>query len=421
MPLVNITRRGFLRAAGVSLALPWLAALEPPDQKAVAAPRRLVCICTNLGLLERNFTPATAGRDYALTPYLEPFKDLRDHLTVISGTSHPGVGGGHSAEVSFLTAAPQPGTASFRNSISIDQVAAEQLGHLTRHASLSLVVAGSGNQSLSVSRSGVMLPADNSPAAVYRRLFIAGDERTVEQQIAKLRTGASILDTVGARATTLLKSLTGEDKERLDHYLGSVREVEKRLELAQEWERKPKPVVGDAAPADGEHLMARIAAMQTLMRLALMTDSTRLITLFLRLDGFTPHGLPGVSDECHNLSHHVGRQDKIDQLVKTERVLMEHHAAFLAALQGVREGGSTLLDRTAVLFGSNLGNGNNHDNRNLPILLAGGGFRHGQHLAFDQQDNTPLPNLFVSLLQRLGIATERFASSTGTLAGLALA
>ena len=177
----------------------------------------------------------------------------------------------------------------------------------------------------------------------------------------------------------------------------------------------------EAAPADGDHLMAKMDAMYALTRLALITDSTRLITLFIRLDGFTPRYIPGVGDECHALSHHVGRQDKIDELAKLERAKMERLAGLLTALQGVNEGGESLLDRTSVLFGSNLGNGNNHETRNLPIILAGGGFKHGSHLAFDREKNAPLPNLFVTLLHRLGIETDRFASSTGTLNGLALA
>jgi len=422
--MTQLHRRGFLRAAGVTLTLPWLAALEPKPTKTTKAadvPRRLVCICTNLGLLERNFTPATAGRDYVLTPYLQPFKDLRERMTVITGTSHAEVTGGHSAEATFLTAAPGPGSSSFRNTISLDQFAAERIGHLTRDASLSLVVAQNGTQSLSVTRSGVMLPAESSASAVFKKLFVSGDQKSVEEQIERLRTGRSVLDTVGDRAAAIQKKLGGEDRGRLDHYLTSVREVERRLVLAEEWERKPKPTVTEAAPADGDHLMAKMDAMYALTRLALITDSTRLITLFIRLDGFTPRYIPGVGDECHALSHHVGRQDKIDELAKLERAKMERLAGLLTALQGVNEGGESLLDRTSVLFGSNLGNGNNHETRNLPIILAGGGFKHGSHLAFDREKNAPLPNLFVTLLHRLGIETDRFASSTGTLNGLALA
>lgn len=416
----SLSRRLFLRASGAALALPFLDAMRPAFGATAEPPRRLLAICTNLGVLERHFYPAEAGRDFALTPYLEPLKDFRDQFTVFSGTSHPDVTGGHSAEATFLTAAPHPGAASFRNSISLDQFAAERIGHQTRVAGLPLVVAKSGNQSLSFTASGVMLPAERSPAQVFKALFVAGDAASVERQIEDLRTGRSILDTVAARAATLQKQLGSADRERLDQYFTSVREVERRLVIAEEWERKPKPKIDVPAPKDGEYLLEKLGAMYDLAHLAFATDSTRLITLMIRLDGFGEH-IPGVSSESHNLSHHVGREDKLAQLKNLELAEFRQLAALLAKLRSAKEGDATLLDRTQVLYGSNLGNGNNHDNKNLPVLLAGGGFKHGQHLAFDRKNNYPLPNLYVSILQRLGLESGKFASSTGTMKGLELA
>ena len=416
----SLSRRLFLRASGAALALPFLDAMRPAFGATVEPPRRLLAICTNLGVLERHFYPAEAGRDFALTPYLEPLKDFRDQFTVFSGTSHPDVTGGHSAEATFLTAAPHPGAASFRNSISLDQFAAERIGHQTRVAGLPLVVAKSGNQSLSFTASGVMLPAERSPAQVFKALFVAGDAASVERQIEDLRTGRSILDTVAARAATLQKQLGSADRERLDQYFTSVREVERRLVIAEEWERKPKPKIDVPAPKDGEYLLEKLGAMYDLAHLAFATDSTRLITLMIRLDGFGEH-IPGVSSESHNLSHHVGREDKLAQLKNLELAEFRQLAALLAKLRSATEGDATLLNRTQVLYGSNLGNGNNHDNKNLPILFAGGGFKHGQHLAFDRKNNYPLPNLYVSILQRLGLEAGKFASSTGTMKGLELA
>lgn len=411
---MKLPRRTFLRASGAMLGLPFLEAFgrEP------ATPRRMLAICTNLGVLERHLFPAQSGRDYALTPYLEPLKEHRQHLTLISGTSHPDVTGGHSAEVSYLTAAPHPGTASFRNTISLDQYAAEHLGHLTRVASLPLVVSRSGNQSLSFTSSGVMLPAERSPAQVFRALFVTGDSGEVEKQIARLRAGRSILDTVADRAKALAQTLGTADKARLDQYFTSVREVEKRLLIAEEWGRKPKPKVDVPAPKDHEYLLEKIGAMYDLAHLAFATDSTRLITLMIRLDGFSEH-IPGVNSESHNLSHHVNREDKLRELKNLELAEFQQLNALLTKLRASKEGADSLLDRTQVLYGSNLGNGNNHDNKNLPILLAGGGWKHGQHLAFDKTNNEPLPNLFVSMLQRLGIEADKFASSKSTLKGLA--
>ncbi|NBR86095.1 MAG: DUF1552 domain-containing protein [Proteobacteria bacterium] len=415
-----LSRRHFLRASGAALALPFLDAMRPAFAKSAEAPRRLLAVCTNLGVLERHFFPTETGRGFALTPYLEPLKDFRDQFTVFSGTSHPDVTGGHSAEVTFLTAAPHPGTASFRNSISLDQFAAERIGHLTRVSALPLVVSKSGNQSLSFTGSGVMLPAERSPAQVFKALFVADDAAAVARQVEDLRTGRSILDTVASRAAALQKQLGAADRERLDQYFTSVREVERRLLIAEEWERKPKPKVDVPAPKDGEYLLEKLGAMYDLAHLAFATDSTRLITLFIKLDGFSEH-IPGVSSESHNLSHHVGREDKLRELKNLELAEFQQLKALLTKLQSSKEGDSTLLDRTQVLYGSNLGNGNNHDTKNLPVLLAGGGFKHGQHLAFDRTNNYPLPNLFVSMLQRLGIEADKFASSKGTLKGLEMA
>lgn len=414
----TLSRRTLLRGSGAALALPLLDAMRPAFGKpANPEPRRLLAVCTNLGVYGQSFFPEKAGRDFALTPYLEPFEDFRDQFTIVSGTSHGDVTGGHSAEATFLTAAPHPGTASFKNSISLDQFAAERIGVHTRVPALPLVVAKNGNQSLSFTSSGVMVPAENSPSKVYRSLFVAGDAAAVEEQLHRLRTGRSILDSVADRAASLRKSLGPGDRDRIDQYFTSVREVERRMLVSEEWEKKPKPQPAAAEPKDQEYLLEKLGAMYDLAHLAFATDSTRLITLMIKLDGFSEH-IPGVGMEAHNLSHHVGRPEAIEQLQNLELAEFKELAKLLRKLAAVKEDGQTLLDRTVVFYGSNLGNGNNHDTKNLPVFLAGGGFKHGQHLAFDKQANAPLPNLFVSILQRLGIEADRFATSTGTLTGL---
>ena len=416
-----LSRRTLLRAAGAFLALPMLDAMQPVFGKGKSVlPRRMFAICTNLGILDRHLYPVQTGRDYELTTYLETLRDFREHFTLVSGTSHPEVAGGHSAEFSFLTAAPHPGTASFRNSISLDQFAAERMGHETRVAALPLGVAKSGNQSLSVTANGVMLPAERSPSQVFKTLFVAGDAAAVEKQIEDLRTGRSILDTMAERSAALRRELGGADRDRLDQYFTAVREVERRLLIAEEWERRPKPTVSVPPPRDGEYLIEQLKSMYDLAHLALSTDSTRLITLFVRLDGFSGN-TPGVTYESHNLSHHTNRPEALEQLKNLELAEFRQLAAFLGKLQSVREGEGTLLDQTQVLYGSNLGNANSHDNKNLPILLAGGGWKHGQHLAFDRKNNEPLPRLFVGMLQRMGIETEKFGGTSGTLRGLEMA
>ena len=421
-----LARRTFLRGAGAALALPFLDVMRPVFGAAAASaaatgpPRRMLSICTNLGVLDRFFYPSTAGRDYALTPYLETLKDFREKFTVFSGTSLPDVTGGHSAEITFLTGAPHPGTASFRNSVSLDQYAAERMGDLTRVPSLTLTVSKSGNQGISCTSSGIVLPAERSAAEVFKTLFMAGDAATVARQVESLRTGRSVLDAVADRAFALQKKLGSADASRMDQYFTSVREVERRLLVAEEWEKVPKPTVDISKIEDGEYLPARLESMYQLIHLALATDSTRLITLFIKLDGYFEH-MTGVSSEAHGLSHHVGRPEKIEELKNLELVQFGQLAALYKRLDSTKEADGSLLDHTQVLYGSNLGNGNNHDNKNLPVILAGGGYKHGQHLAFDKDNNYPLSNLYVTMLQRLGIEADKFSSSKGTMKGLEFA
>ena len=420
IPPNRLDRRTFLKGSGVALGLPFLEAMQPLHAKGKpGGPKRMVAINTNLGIMAEHFFPGQVGKDYTLSPYLETLAAHKEQFSVFSGVSHPGVTGGHSAEVSYLTAAPHPGTASFRNSISLDQYAAQHIGERTRLSTLSLNVSKKGNQSLSFTNSGVMLPAENNPASVFKALFVAGNEGEIERKVHDLRVGRSILDTVAQRASALQNKLGQADKERIEQYFTSVREVERRLQIAEEWEHKPKPQVTVPSPKDSEYLLEKIAAMYDLICLSLETDSTRLVTLLIKLDGFSAH-IPGVSTEAHNLSHHVSRPDKKKELKNLETAEFKELARLLDGLASVKEGGQSLIDSTMVLYGSNLGNGNNHDTKNLPMLLAGGGFQHGRHIAFDTKKNYPLPNLFVSMLHRMGLETENFASSTGTMAGLEL-
>jgi Protein of unknown function (DUF1552) len=423
-PPAPLSRRTFLRGTGVALALPFLESMLPRSARAAAGPamdrRRLIAISTTLGIYTPFLNPAETGRNYQLTPYLEPLRDFRQDLTVCSGLSHPEVDGGHSSEASFLTAAPHPGTATFRNSISLDQVAAEKLGGETRFASLVLTTGGVSNASLSWTRGGVMIPGEALPSRVFAKLFFKGSVRENATTARRLGEGRSIMDAINASATRLLRSTGKRDSEKLDEYFTSVRELEQRLVKNQAWSTRPRPEVSANPPADiadRADLIGRTRLMYDLAHLALQTDSTRIITLEVQGSGSVVP-IPGVTEGHHNLSHHGRDPDKLEQLKAVERAGFEALADLLGKLRASTEEGSTLLDKTTVLFGSNLGNASSHDTRNLPILLAGGGFKHGQHLAFDPAKNAPLPNLYVSLLQRLGVETSTFASGTGTLTGL---
>jgi hypothetical protein len=381
----------------------------------------MVLICTPLGLHAPNLVPKAAGRDYESTPYLDVLKDFRADLTVVSALSHPEVESGHDSIYSFLTAAPHPERrAGFRNTISVDQLAAEHIGTKTRFPTLSLAGEGFG---LSWTRSGALVPSDCWPSAVFARLFLDGKPDEVRNQVRKLKDGRSILDMVGEQTRDVRDGLGAGDRDKLDEYFTSVRDLEKRLAAGEEWSKKPKPKVNVPPPRDIPNpadLIGRTRLLFELTHLALQTDSTRIVTILLGGASLVPP-ISGVTFDHHNLSHHGQDPEKLKQLATVEVEALKVFRDLLGKLKRTMEDGDTLLDRTAVFLGSNLGSGNSHSCKNLPVLVAGGGFRHGQHLAFDPKSPPPLSNLYVSFLQRMGIEVDKFASSTGTLTGLEIA
>ncbi|HEX4795270.1 MAG TPA: DUF1552 domain-containing protein [Humisphaera sp.] len=440
LPIIHrqrgFSRRTFLRGAGIVLSLPLLDAMRPALGATTDAaggvftptkPRRMLAICNNLGLLPDQFFPKTSGRDYEASPYLDVLSDHREDFTVFSGVSHPDVDGGHPADICFLTAAPHPGSGGFRNTISLDQFMAERIGHLTRYPSLTLGVnVQQGLRSLSWTSSGVMIPCEEKAADVFRRLFLSGTKQEVDNQVRKLELGQSILDAVAGQAKDLQRSVGARDRDRLDQYFTSVRDLEQRMKMSREWERKPKPVVDVPIPLDPASpsaYMEKVKLMYDMAKLAFETDSTRLITLLL--DSVNSPALDlddhKTTDDYHNLSHHGRSEVKLKQLKAIDEWHMKLLGELMTDLQGVQEENDTLLDRTMVLYGTNLGNANTHVTTNLPTLFAGGGFKHGQHLAFDRDHNYPLPNLFVSMLQRMELDVSKFASSTSSMRGLELA
>jgi hypothetical protein len=425
-----LSRRQFLRATGVALSLPWLEAMKPVGARAAAAgaaagpPRRMLAICNNLGVLGESFFPKEAGENYALSPYLELLGDHRRDFTVFSGVSHPNVDGGHPSDISFLTAAPHPASSSFRNTISLDQFVTERIGVLTRFPSLTLAV-NTGSRSLSWTGTGVAIPPEEQASTVFNQLFLQGTQAEVEAQVRAIDSGRSILDAVSDQTADLARNVSDRDRGRLDQYFTSVRDLERRLQQSRGWETKPKPKANVPAPVDPTspaQYMEKVKAMYDLAKLAFETDSTRTITLMLNSVGTPVVTIPGatITDDYHNLSHHGKAADKLAQLKLLDEWQMQLLAGLFAELRSVREADESLLDRTMILYGSNLGDANAHSTTNMPILLAGGAFRHGRHLAFDQKQNYPLPNLFVSMLQQLGLEEEAFASSTGSMRGLEL-
>jgi BMFP domain-containing protein YqiC len=405
------------------MALPFLESMSAPFARAssTAVPRRMFRICNNLGVLPQPFFPSDAGRDYTPSPYLKLLQEHRADFTVLSGVSHPNVDGGHPSDISFLTAAPHPASSSFRNSISLDQLVAERIGVRTRFPSLTLAV--NGGRGLSWTRTGVAIPPEGQAVGVFKQLFLQGTPAEIERQIRDLDTGRSILDVVSAQAKDLQRNVGARDRARLDQYYSGVRDLEHRLQESRGWANKPKPTVKASPPVDPAspaQYMARVQVMYDLARLAIETDSTRAITLMLNSVGTPVVQIAGatITDSYHNLSHHGMAQDKLTQLKTIDEWHMKLLADLFKGLKSSKEDGETLLDRTMVLYGSNLGDANAHSTTNLPTLFAGGGFRHGQHLAFNRSRNYPLPNLFVSMLHRMEIEEANFGPSTGTMTGM---
>lgn len=408
----TLNRRTLLKASGISLALPMLEAF---GKQAETPPKRALFICNTLGFYPAAFYPTESGPDYTPSEYLSLLADHKNDFTVFSGLSHPDQGGEHACEMTWLSAARNPGRDGFKNSISVDQFAAERLGNVTRFPTLSL--SSDGARSQSYTSNGVMIPAMARPSQVFAKLFLQGNVNEIAKEKQKLSDGHSILDALTDQRRRLIGNASPRDKEQLDAYFEAVRQTERNLAAAEVWFDRPKPTVDATAPTDitdKADLVGRIELLFQLVPLILQTDSTRVISIVIQNN----HGVPiigGVDTEHHNLSHHGRDPEKITQLKKIERAILTSFGSLLTDLKSTNEAGGSLLDHSLTLLGSNLGNAAAHDPRNNPILLAGGGLTHQGLVAHDPTDNTPLSNLFVRLLQEVGIEADQFASSSGVL------
>ncbi len=427
----HIARRTFLRGTGVALALPWLDAMLPAfatkaqSAEAASPPKRFVAINYGLGFHAPFLFPQQEGADYELTPYLKLLAEHRDQFSVISGLSHPEQNGanGHTSEFTVLTSVKHPGLPGFKNGISIDQYLADRLQPDTRFPSLVLNVGGRGD-SISWSATGVNLPAAGTPEDLFKAMFVTGTPDEVAKQTAELKRGRSILDTINERARALQRQLGPRDQEKFDQYLTSVRELERRLQASEAWAQKPKPPVDVPPPknvTDRLDFVAQSRLMHEMISLALQSDSTRIITLKSTAMNDVPK-LTGVDTGWHDLSHHGQDEQKIDELKLIEEAEFGEINGLLSLLRGAKEAGGSVLDSTHLLVTSNLGNASSHSWRDLPVILAGGGFRHGRHIVAggSGNENARFCNLFVQIAQRMGVETEQFGSSDGiSVKGLA--
>lgn len=434
-----LSRRTMLRAAGVSIALPLLDAMIPTGGFAQSTRRktvpRMACVYFPHGVNNKQWTPSTTGKDWGITPSLKPLEPLKQHVTVLSGLGHPNGKGGHEGADLWLTGAELDGVAGrdYANSVSVDQVAARVHGLETRIGSLELsALSGPGNgyhtHTLAFNDTGAPIPGENSPRRVFERLFIDDHKTAKAERQRQINNQRSVLDAVLGQARSLDRRLGTADQAKLEEYLNSVREVERRVMRREEWLDRPKPKVKsagielDARPFDRRH-DEYLRAMFDLLVLAFQTDTTRIATFMMASEASVGRYDAVQVNDHHGISHHGGDAEMLEGLARVDKFLVSNLANFLTRLHEIKQSDGTLLDHTMVLYGSGMNNGETgtHSPKNLPLLFAGGsklGIQQGQHLKF-KEDSTPFCNVHLTMLQKMGVAQQFFGDSTGMLLGLA--
>ena len=420
-----MNRRHFiLKSLGATLALPSLPSLlasavggnsaVQTAKGAGSGARRFVAVGNLLGYQVKQLFPTTTGSAYEQTTLLKPLWDVRKHMTVYRGLDH-GIKGGHFAVHSFLSGVLNSEAQNRPlGNVSIDQFMADAIGHQTRFPSLTIGSEGGihGGCQIAWTKSGVRVPPITGPAELFDRLFVGDSQERLQRRNQENRLQASILDSGLADANRLATRVNREDKEKLDEYFTSIRDVEKRLELRQRWASLPKPQPPFEKPAN-KNKVQDLPMLYELMALALQTDATRIATLEIGGD-FLPQDL-GIDKAYHGLSHHGNDEAAIKHLITLETYQIEQFGKFVNRLAKIDDGDRTLLDSTSVLFGSGIGDANSHKNSDLPIILAGGGYRHGEfkQLPASGSNKIPLCNLYVDIAQRMGVQAESFGNSTG--------
>lgn len=417
----TLDRRTVLRAGAAALSLPLLDAMLPSvcgqqsrDLAASLQPRRMVLIHRPLGTYHPHLVPNAAGLKYETTRFLKPFEPYRGKFTLFSGMGHPGYPNDHGTEPAIFTGVPGLNVRDVHNSISLDQIAARHVAGQTRMPYL--LLGATWSQSLSWTEKGVPIPHEGDPASLYRRMFVEGTPAEVRREMRRLRQGKSILDNLRGELKSLQSRLGPGDRERIDVLTTSIRDAEQLLAQEQAWSTKPKPVPTMTDADVRENTSNWIAAQEkwlALMHAALQTDSTRVIVLSCR--EHDKNNVPGLELQHHDASHHGKDPNKVEQLCQYEDREFATYARFVEKLAGTTENGASLLDTTQVLFTSNLGDASAHSSSNLPVLLAGGGFKHQGHVTYGTGVGKPLCNLYVRMLQQFGIEADRFGSSDGVV------
>ena len=411
----SIDRRGFLQGAGLSLALPFL---ESGASKAMAAVesirnKRILAIGNHLGFYPGAFFPKGGGTDYVSSPTLKNIEKHRKDFTVFSHLDHD-VSGGHGGVNAFLSGVRKQESKGFsEKNVSLDQIAAEHVGSSARFPSITAGI-GEGTD-MCWTRTGVRIPPVNSPTRLFNALFVQSPQavRTTERE--RLTHRSSVLDALLGSAKSLQGKLNSPDRDKLDQYLTSVRDVEHRLQMSKEWLDRPKPKPGIQPITDEERMdIEEMPLFFDLLTLALQTDSTRVATFEIPL-GFTTTDLDGVSYGYHGLSHHSKGEGKLAELQVAEDYIFTQVNRLFDRLQEAK-----IFDDTMVIVGSGMSDGSKHSNKDLPVLMAGGGLKHQGHLVSPEEHHkrVPLCNLWLSALQWFGVERDDFGKSTGTFSGL---
>lgn len=406
------------------MALPLLE-INAADTDATP-PKRLTATGIFFGLMPHYFHPKNVGRGYEMTRLLKPLAKHRDHFTVFSGLDH-NLRGGHNSTKFFLSGIPITQSKGYAEAnISIDQKAAQFVGGHTRYPSLTLGCENGQEHSLSWTRNGNSVPQINDAERLYNLLFRRENAQSLVWTEREYQNKQSILDLVREQSKSFERGLGQADKEKLDQYFTSVRELEGRINQSQQWLNRDKPPTKYQLPQGVNELTLKDKTpfFYDLMVLALQTDSTRVITLAFSQLGKEGGGLQGVNTGYHSLSHHGQVQKVMDELAIVETFHTAQFSRFLTKLETIKEpNGQSLLDNTMAFFGSGMSNANSHSLRDLPVLLAGGGFSHGEHKHYARNGKTSvsLCNLYLSMLQNIGLEIDQFNRSTGTLTGLELA
>lgn len=424
----SLSRRRFvIRSVAGSLAIPGLSSLraEAVDARSVVGmaqgagvgARRFVAVGNLLGFQQKHFFPETEGKEFEETTLLKPLASNRDKMTVYRGLDH-GLRGGHFAVHTFLSGVLHHESKNRRDgNVTIDQFIADEIGKQTRFPSLTVGSEGGihGGCQLSWTKSGVRVPPITGPAELFDKLFRTETETQRGEQIKANSLQASILDSITEEASDLSKRVNREDKQKLEEYFSSIRDVEKRLAARRRWADQPKPAAPLEKPAN-TNTVDDLPMLYELIALALQTDSTRVATLEIG-GSFLPQNL-GIDKSYHGLSHHGNNEETIADLITLETYQLEKFNEFVTRLSEIPDGEQTLLDSTSVLFGSGMGNGSSHTNSDLPIIMAGGGYGRAEFKKVPTEGSrkVPLCNLFLDIAQRMGVEAEAFGTSTGTFA-----